>query len=1073
MFENLFGTTTAIVKPKTKMFEGIFDVAKKTQPIIEKPKFRTVSLPEHLGGGEYKTARAGTLLKTPRAYADLDTKEQQERDHIISVALGGTSSKANLQYLKTTEEGRQEGKVSVEQSVINDYLNNKISLPEARAKIAHKQQQIKGLIPKQGVKSYLWEEFKDIFIPKKEPKAEEAKTTSDFFVEELAGLVDKVIGKPIRTIMGEGEKFKMTIGGEEFEATLPVDPFAAMGVSKTVGGSARKYFTKIIKKGTPKIVKIAKQAMSKIIGETDINKIKALESTLKNLSKGKIVKLPQIKPVIKEIGEKVAEKVKISTTKLKERGFTSSVKSKFPELKKVAGQYIPRSTDDLALKAKNLIKVDLQTAEKVARTQTNENAVAITAELIKHYSDEALRATDGAVKEVLYDKAAKTANVMARKLTEQGRSIQAASILSRLTPEGQVKFAAKEILKWNEFNPKKLIPELTGEQAKNILKEMQAIQRMVDGEAKSIRFFNLQKQIKDLIPTPLTKKLISIWKAGLLTGIKTSGLNIFANIHHGITEIAKDIPAAVVDSISSLFTGKRTLAFTTKNLGKGGVEGVKKGWRYLTIGFDERNIAAKYDYQHITWGKNKVWKAIGKYSDTVFKILGSEDQPFYYAVKARSFADQASAKAINKGLKGSARKKFIQELIENPTELMQKYASLDGMTAVFQQNTLLGKLARAIQKAPAGEIVVPFGKTPSAVATQIINYSPVGIVNTIIKNIGKGKFDQRVFSQGIGRGITGTTILGIGAYLFKQDKILLDYPTNKKERELWKLEGKKPNTIKIGNKYRTIQAFGPAGNLLVVGGHIQSAFDSKGSPTEAISEVFYGSAKSFTEQTFLQGMNNMVSAITDPERNAAYVLQSTISSLIPTLSSDIARVFDPLERRRETLIDALKARVPGAKRTLEPQITVLGEERERVGNVLEVLADPTRPSEEISTPLINEFRRLWDLDYRISPTLLGDKKGYDVLTSEENTELWKRAGEITNEKLSNLIATDKYDKLFDEAKAKKIEEFVRKSKIAGSAEMIIELTKDLTEKELKIKLSELKAGKILTQNVYNKYLKLK
>ena len=124
-----------------------------------KPKIAT--LPTHLGGGEYRVGEPGELIKTERGYAGLDTKSQQERDHIISVALGGTSSKANLQYLKTTEAGRQEGKVSVEQSAINDYLDGRIDLPEARAKIAHKQQQIQGMIPAQGFKANIMPALKD------------------------------------------------------------------------------------------------------------------------------------------------------------------------------------------------------------------------------------------------------------------------------------------------------------------------------------------------------------------------------------------------------------------------------------------------------------------------------------------------------------------------------------------------------------------------------------------------------------------------------------------------------------------------------------------------------------------------------------------------------------------------------------------------------------------------------------------------------------------------------------------------------------------------------------------------
>ena len=91
-----------------------------------------------------------------------------------------------------------------------------------------------------------------------------------------------------------------------------------------------------------------------------------------------------------------------------------------PELEsRVAGQYVPRSTDRLAVQAKNLIKDDINAAETLARTDTS-------------------------------DKAADVANTIARTLTEQGRALQAASILGRLTPEGVVRFAAREIQKYNE-----------------------------------------------------------------------------------------------------------------------------------------------------------------------------------------------------------------------------------------------------------------------------------------------------------------------------------------------------------------------------------------------------------------------------------------------------------------------------------------------------------------------------------------------------------------------------------------------------------------------------------------------
>ena len=789
-------------------------------------------------------------------------------------------------------------------------------------------------------------------------------------------------------------------------------------------------------------------------------------------------------------GEKIVEGVVPAVKKAvgsawKKRGFIESVEEALPELK-VAGQYVPKSSDRLAIKAKNLIKDDIVAAEKMAISGTDDSAVATGAELLKHYSNLAEETTDEIIKNSLYDRAATLANDMARKLTELGRSVQAASILGRLTPEGQIRFAAREIQKYNELvetkkggflGLMKKIPELTEEQARNIATEMKAIQEMADGTEKAMRFQKLQNQITDLVPTPLFKKIVSTWKAGLLTGLKTTGLNIFANVSHAVTEIVKDIPAEMVDRITSLFTGVRTKAFTLKGLVGGAETGIGKGWQYLTTGFDERNIGTKLDYTRINFGKGKLAKGLQTYTDSVFRIMGTEDQPFYYAAKTRSLYEQAKVGAINKGLKGEEAQKFINNLMQNPTENMVKYASIDAETAVFQNPTVLGKAAGAIQKigGGVGEIIVPFGRTPSAVATQILNYSPIGIVKTIVENIGKGRFDQRLFSQGIGRGITGTGVMYLGGLLAKEGLLNLARPTSEKEQKLWELEGRTGNSFydPVSKKWRSIQVLGPAGNVLLMGGYFQQEFSKSGSPTEAIANALAGASLSFTQQTFLTGISNFIEAISDPARSAEYVVASTLASSIPTIIADIGRATDERERRANTIFEKFQARIPGVRETLEPQITTLGEEKETIGNPLEIMADPTRPSLEKSTPLILELRRLWDAGFKVSPTLLGDKKGYSSLTPEQNTELWKKAGKITNEKLSNLIGHPEYQKLEDDEKAKYVDDFIAKSKLIARVGMVLEITQDLQGKELLLKLSELKKSGLLTREVYKEYQRLR
>lgn len=803
---------------------------------------------------------------------------------------------------------------------------------------------------------------------------------------------------------------------------------------------------------------------------------------------------PFIKPsagqgvgVLPSEAKAVSERFPTEIVPTKTRKFLTSVGKRFPEvgeeIKKVSGQYVPRSTDQLAIKARSLVKENIDAAESLARAGADENSVATASELIKHYNDSAQKA--GKLNApIFYEKAADIAHDMAAKLTEQGRSVQAASIIGRLTPEGILRFAASEINRYNRgilevgrlqrIIPKKIAPQLNAQQTEFILNEAKRITSMPDGVEKAMAFKKLNDFVADLLPSTLYKKLVTLWKAGLLTGIKTSGLNVFSNLSHGFSEIIKDLPAVAIDSASSLLTGKRTIGLTPKGYLEGVRAGFKKGVRYFKTGFDERDVSTKLDIKRVKFGDSKFAKGLQTYTDTVFRVLGSEDQPFYYGAKSRSLMDQAIAQAKNQGLKGDDAKKFIDNLIENPTDDMLKYAAIDAETAVFTNRTLLGDIARGLQRLPGGEIVVPFGRTPSAVATQIINYSPVGIVKSIFQNIGKGRFDQRLFAQAMGRGLVGTGVLATGAALFSGGLMTLDRPKNEREQKLWELEGRSANSIKLGGKWRSAQVLGPAGNVLMIGGHFQNAMNEEGSPTKAIVKAIAGGAKSFTEQTFLRGVNQFVTSITDPERSFEYAFTNFAGSTVPTLVADLARATDVVERRYQGPLEKIKSRIPFLRETLEPAITVFGKEVPRYGgNVMETMIDPTRPSVIRGDEVVEELRRLWDADQKVTPTLLGDRKGYDALTPEQNTELWEKTGQLVESKLRNLFQLDAYKELDDEGKGKAVEKVVDKAKDIARASAALELTQDLSGEELKAKLSDLKRSGILTKAVFEKYLELR
>lgn len=751
--------------------------------------------------------------------------------------------------------------------------------------------------------------------------------------------------------------------------------------------------------------------------------------------------------------------------KLKERKFITTVKESGktaePVKQMVEGFYIPKSNDALSRAAQKQIMTDINVARQKALTELNDEAVATANELVSHYSAQGD-----------YESAAYVANTVAQNLTEAGRAVQAASLYDKLTPDGIQRFAASQL--------NKVKMQLKPDDAKRLYAMAVEVQKMPAGTPKAMAQQKLLQEVSGLIPTPLITKLTTLWKAGLLTGLKTTGRNITSNTINNVAEIVKDVPATLADMLASTVTGKRSKVFTTRGYGSGLLEGAKKGAQYLTTGFDERRMIDKLDTRTVNWGKSIVGKAAKAYTDTVFRFLGAQDQPFYYAALRRSLNDQAMAKAINAGRRGD--RAFIQGLISNPTEDMIRTSVMDAEKAVFQNKTALGsainkaKTAFNKQSPLAGavaEFVMPFTGVPSAVASQVINYTPVGIVKTIIENIGKGKFDQRQLVEGLGRGITGTGIMAIGSALMAQGLMTLDRPASEKERQQWELEGKQPFSILYNGKWRSIGSLGPQAQALITGAYAQQG---------GVGQAALGALKSQKEQTFLKGISSLTDAIDNPKGYAHGYAQSALGGFIPTIVGNVAQASDPYQREVNSIPEALKNRIPGLRDDLLMRRNAFGEPMQNEQGFIGSMIDIFNSSPIKSSIIINELRRLNDLGMNVTPSKI-DKvqtvSGQKVeLTSQLQDVLESKAGPAIKQIWESVIQSKDYQALSDDNKSKLLQniiESVRKVEKLGvtaqvnpsaSAEALLDLTKNertyLTTGTLPIKLPKEKEINQLT-----------
>jgi hypothetical protein len=171
--------------------------------------------------------------------------------------------------------------------------------------------------------------------------------------------------------------------------------------------------------------------------------------------------------------------------------------------------------------------------------------------------------------------------------------------------------------------------------------------------------------------------------------------------------------------------------------------------------------------------------------------------------------------------------------------------------------------------------------------------------------------------------------------------------------------------------------------------------------------------------------------------------------------------------------EKILSRIPILRQILEPAIDVLGREIVRAENFAATMADPTRSSTMRNDPMVNEIRRLDNLDFSIQTTQLGKKTGYDSLTPEENTQLWKDAGQGAYNKIFDLMADENYEGIPDDVKAKRINKFINDSKDLARISMAIQKTEGLEGDSLKKQLTAMVEDGLLTRELYDKYLRLR
>lgn len=685
-----------------------------------------------------------------------------------------------------------------------------------------------------------------------------------------------------------------------------------------------------------------------------------------------------------------------------------------------------------------------------------------------------------------YGRATEIINKMSEIATKQGQQIQALSIMSNRSPEGIANMAQTAIQKGGgkvdgELRKQILsntqdigkirakMAELNTENSDISYKIMngegdlpalrkrqmeigQEYRTCLDQEGRS--FAKLSETVNN--NSPRDKSIFgSVWRAGLLSGPRTHVGNAVSNTFQNALNAGADRIAAGLDWARTKITGgEREVVSSAGGRGKGLKRGLSAAGEVMKTGTNlwEGTEKVTSGQGANAWGyggelefKNKIADTmVAKPTNYVFRAMSAGDLPFRYSAFENAIRTEAKRQGMNQGYKGQALQDYINSRVATPDPDLQAYGIKKGNESVYDADTFLSRTMSSLDKQinkidnkrgrqiarGAKTLIAPFVKVPSKVLSTAVDYSPVGAVQAVVKKVGGsknysvGQFETDLAKSGLG----STAFVGLGYALSSAGLLTGGYPEEQKERDRWKAEGIEPNSVKIGDKYVSLNYLGPAAILMGMGAGVQKR-QEKGQDPFTISVGAVGDTfNAFFEQSYVQGLNSAINAVKDSQRYGESFANSLARGLVPNLLRQTAVATDDKQRQVDNPLEAITSGIPGLSKTLDAKVDVYGREIENKQTLpLGQMWDALKISNSRETnDVIDEVSRLHSVDpsnkdLQVTPPQAQSSvsvNGVNVkLTDNQKSQLQKDIGAAALEGMQQVINSSQYQSLSDEEKA--------------------------------------------------------
>lgn len=456
-----------------------------------------------------------------------------------------------------------------------------------------------------------------------------------------------------------------------------------------------------------------------------------------------------------------------------------------------------------------------------------------------------------------------------------GETLQAIKIVQQLSPEGRLYLMSKNVKAINESltkgQRKAIAKKQEGSNYKNISAEdiysnyeVKLDESLADEymkaeteEQRDAALSKIQQNIADQIPSTFGEKWNAIRYVNMLGNFKTQIRNVGGNTLMMATQMTKNRVKAAAEVTANLFRAEdkkieRTAAF---RVGK------------------QLRAEAAADFESI----KDIARGEGKYNDNAKMAKEIQDKRRIFNSNLLEAYRKATNWAMDAGdviflkanyadaLGGWLKAHGIKSMADATPEQLDRgraYAIKEAQEATFRDDNVVSKAVSKIGRNPITEGIIPFRKTPANVAVRAVEYSPLGIAETIYKGIQtkSGNANANDVINSLSKNVVGSTLAFAGYALAKagfargsEDDDDLD--------SFQKMQGKQDYAVKIGDKWISLSQLAPNSVPLYMGVMLYEALDGGGLTWESAYKILGCLNDPLMDMSMLSGVNDALSDV--------------------------------------------------------------------------------------------------------------------------------------------------------------------------------------------------------------------